>query len=147
MSRRHRVKSTPAARASTLEPKAALASPLGGGSGFDGANTSSRRGYIYFPTLETRREVDSYTQLELMRRARWLKRNSGFTKRCINGIANMVGALMPRALTGDRAWNAAAEKLWRARAGSADVFDLSGRFNVNSYQTLLTRRGFATATS
>lgn len=112
-------------------------------SSFDGANFSTRRGYIYFPTLETRREVDTYSRLELIRRARWLKRNTGFAKRCINGVANMVGSLTPRALTGDRAWNAAAERLWRARAGNAATFDLSGRFNVNSYQPLLTRSRLA----
>jgi capsid protein len=111
----------------------------GGRSGFDGANFSTRRGYIYFPTLETRRELDTYSRLELIRRARWLKRNTGFTRRCINGIANMVGSLSPRALSQDRAWNLAAEKLWRQRAGNAETFDLSGRFNVDSYQPLVTR--------
>ena len=139
MGKRNRYKAKTAAAVSAV---AADFAGLGG-SIFDGANFSTRRGYIYVPTVETRREVDTYSRLELIKRARWLKRNTGFAKRCINGVANMVGWLDPRPLTSDRDWNAAALKLWKARALSAEVFDLSGRFNANSYQPLLTRSRFS----
>jgi len=142
MSRRtRRASKQPAAAPSpgVLDGPQSVAAVRFASSGFEGANFSTRRGYIYFPTLETRREVDSYSRLELIRRARWLKRNTGFAKRCINAISNMVGFLTPRPLTSDREWNAAAEKLWRTRACSATTFDLSRRFNANSYQPLLTR--------
>lgn len=114
----------------------------GAGSIFSGANFSDRRGYIYVPTVETRKEVESYSHLELIRRARWIKRNVGFAKRCINGLANMVGYLSPRALTKDKDWNKAAEANFEAGAGSAFSFDKTGRFNVYGYQPLLTRSRF-----
>lgn len=139
MSKRSRLAKAAARSAAETQPQATLQGYQWNYSGFDGANYSTRRGYIYFPTLETRRELDAYSRLELIKRARWLKRNSGFPKRCINGIANMVGSLRPRPLTQDREWNALAEKAWRNRACSAETFDLSGRFNADSYQPLLTR--------
>src|SRR5438105_1739752 len=124
-SRRARVRTTSALSPDSTPAAGVLTGPQAvapiqfGGSGFDGANFSTRRGYIYYPTLETRREIDTYSRLELIRRSRWLKRNTGFAKRCINGISNMVGFLTPRALTSDREWNAAAEPLWRTRACNA----------------------------
>jgi len=113
--------------------------PQSAGSIFAGANYSTRRGYIYVPTVDTRREIDSYSHTELIRRARWLKRNTGYTRRCINGLANMVGYLSPRALTKDKEWNQLAEGLFEARAGSAATFDKTARFNIYGYQPLTTR--------
>lgn len=111
-------------------------------SGYSAANYSTRRGFIYFPTWDTRRELDSYSRLEMIRRARWLKRNVGFVKRCINGIANMVGYLSPRALTTDKEWNVLAEAAWENRAGTALTFDKQAKYNVYGYQPLLTRSRF-----
>ena len=116
-------------------------SPLNA-SGFDAAQWSSRRGYIYYPTWDTRKELDTYSRLEMIRKARWAKRNIGFVRRCTNGIANMVGSLSPRALTKDREWNRLAEKAYANRAGNALTFDKMGKFNVDGYQNLITRTRF-----
>jgi hypothetical protein len=112
--------------------------PVGGASGFDGANWSSRRGYVYYPTLNTEREVPTWTRLEMTKRSRWLRRNVGFAKRCTKGAAHMVGWLSPRASTDDREWNTLSETAWERGAGSALSFDRSARWNVYSYQPLIT---------
>jgi hypothetical protein len=113
--------------------------PMGAGSGFDGANWSSRRGYVYYPTLNTQREVPPWSRLEMIRRSRWLRRNTGYAKRCTDGSANMVGWLSPRASTDDREWNGLADTAWERRAGNANTFERSGRWNVYGYQPLITK--------
>ncbi len=110
----------------------------GTSSGFDAANTSTRRGYVWFPTLDTRDEVEPWSRLEMMRKGRYLTRNVGFAKRCTRGLAGMVGYLSPRALTSDREWNKKAEALFERRAGSANTFDRSAQFNFYSAQPMLT---------
>lgn len=106
-------------------------------SSFDAATFSQRRGYIYFPTLQTDREISGYTREEIMRKSRWLVRNVGYARRCIHGVANMVGHLSPVAITRDKAWNKAAEELFERTYGSSPtVFDVQGRNNFYGYQTV-----------
>jgi len=47
-------KKSPATRKAAPLKEAALSS-------FDGANNSTSRGWIYFPTLDTAKEIDTYT--------------------------------------------------------------------------------------
>lgn len=108
-------------------------------SSFDGANRGTGRGYIYFPTLDTSRELDTYSHWELVKKGRWFFANSGFARRCVLGLANMVGYLTPRPLTGDEVWNELALKNFETRAGSAQVCDLAGKNNFYSYQVALDR--------
>ena len=108
-------------------------------SSFDAANRSTTRGWIYFPTLDTAKELDSYSHWELVKKARWFYANSGFARRAVNGLANMIGYLTPRALTLDPEWNTAAMKNFEARAGSAQVCDLMGKHNFYGYQLALNR--------
>ena len=62
-----------------------IIAPVGMSGGvWDGANFSSRRGYVYAP-LQTRDELPSGSRTELVRRSRWLTRNVGFAKRCVYG--------------------------------------------------------------
>lgn len=109
-------------------------------SSFDGANTSPNRGYIYFPNLDTRREIDTYTHWELTKKARWFYANSGFARRAVNGTGQMVGYQIPRAMTNDAEWNKLAEDNFERRAGSATVCDLSGKHNFYSIQPKLISR-------
>lgn len=108
-------------------------------SGYEGSNFSPSRGFVYFPTLDTKRDLDDYTLYELRRRSRWLYINSGFTTRIINGIANMVGSLTPVPQTGDKEWNQLAIKSFTNNFGSANVFDVAGKFNFWSAQPMMGR--------
>lgn len=106
---------------------------------FDGASYSPVRGYIYYPNLDSSRDLTCYTLFELRRRSRWLYVNFGFATRCIDGVANMVGALTPVPLTSDKEWNAAALKSFNNIAYNNAVFDLGGRYNFESAQVMMTR--------
>jgi len=108
-------------------------------SAYDGANQSERRGSINFDTMDTRLELDSFSRDELVRRIRWLTKNVGFVKGIVHGLADLVGYMMPQAATRDLEWNAAAEVNFHARAGSASVFDASGKFDFFDAQILQTR--------
>ncbi|NBW10127.1 MAG: phage portal protein [Caulobacteraceae bacterium] len=108
-------------------------------SGFDAGNYSTRRGYVYYPTLDTKAELQSGTRTEILRRCRYLTRNVGFAKRCIYGIARMTGWLSPVPLTKDKEWNKLAADLFERRYGSSPLgFDVQGRQNFYSYQPLIT---------
>jgi capsid protein len=109
------------------------------GSAYDGANWSEKRGYVDWNTLDTRLELDSFSREELVRRVRWLSKNIGFMKGVVNGLADLVGYMMPQARTGDAEWNAAAEVNYHARAGAPLVFDAAGKFDVFDAQLLQTR--------
>lgn len=108
-------------------------------SGWDGANWSNNRGWIYFPTLSTKRDLDDYTLLELRRKSRWLYNNVGLATRIIDGIAGMVGSLTPVPQTDDKDWNQLAIKNFTNNAGAEFVFDVAGKFNFWSAQKMLTR--------
>lgn len=110
----------------------------GTGSGYDAANSSARRGYVYFPQTDTRREIDTWARTEVLRKARYLTRNVGFAKRCTRGLAHMVGSLSPRPLTKDKTWNTKALALFDRRAGSPLTFDRAAQFDVYSCQPMIT---------
>lgn len=146
MSRRNRRINTaalPSAAVPATIPLAASASGdffggLGGGgtNGHQGAESSRVRGYVYFPELDTRREISSYTRLEMLRKSRFLYANYGIAKRIVNGLARMVAGtgLTPQATTTDKEWNARAEKAFAARADSRFVYDVGGRYNFYTSQ-------------
>lgn len=121
-------------RVNTFEPSAAYGS-------FQGAMPSTDRGYVYFPNLDTEKELDSWSRRELMKRARALYNNIGLVKRIINGVARMVcgTGLMPQAMTSDEDWNDRAERLFQERAGSKNTFHLARRFDFYSSQRAVMR--------
>lgn len=108
-------------------------------SGYDGANLSIRRGQIFWPTLDTRRELDSFSRSELMRRVRWLVANVGFVRALVKNSAFLVGWVTPQAMSSDRAWNRLAEKRFSAWSGRAATFDAAGKYNWETAQLMLTR--------
>lgn len=137
-----------AAPVTTLQPSATESLVgLGGGwatNGHQGADSSRNRGYVYFPQLDTRREISSYTRTELLRKARFLYANHGIAKRIVNGLARMIAGtgLTPQASTSDKQWNAAAEKYFANASGSPFVFDVGGRYNFEKSQQALLRFRF-----
>lgn len=102
-----------------------------GGQGYGMADFSNARGLVYFPQLDTRREVTPYTRTEGMRKARYSCANIGIANRVITGMGRMVAGTgsMPNPTTKATEWN----KLCRARIdavyGSALTYDLAGKYN------------------
>jgi capsid protein len=111
-------------------------------SGFDGANQSERRGYIYWPTLDSKREIDTYSRTELLRKSRWLRANFGLATRICSGLADLIGYLTPVSMSGDEAWDSLADDHWEDRAGEAAVIDAAGQFGIRSMQIELNKAAF-----
>lgn len=104
---------------------------FGVGQGHNAADSSLGRGMIYFPQLDTRREITSMARTEILRKSRYMYANVGFARRCVNGVARMVvgTGLMPRPATRAREWNQLAQRRIDARYASATTWDLAGRLN------------------
>jgi capsid protein len=111
-------------------------------SGFDGANQSSRRGFIYWPTLDTKKELDSYSRTELLRKSRWLRANFGLATRICSGLSDLIGYLTPCSMSGDDDWDELADAHWEDRAGEAAVIDAAGQFNIKQLQIELNKAAF-----
>lgn len=108
----------------------------GSGNGHQGADFSRLRGMIYFPELDTRKEVTPFTRLETLRRTRYLDANYGSARRMLGGTARIIAGtgLIPQARTTDKRWNALAEAYYKRRTSSRFVYDRGGRFNAASSQ-------------
>jgi hypothetical protein len=108
----------------------------GSGQGYQMADTSNARGYIYFPTLNTQKEVTPYTRGEGLRKARFLDSNVGLAGRMLKGMGRMsMGTgLMPMFTTRDKEWNKEINRRLHAVLGSAGTYDLSGRQDFFSAQ-------------
>jgi hypothetical protein len=95
-------------------PRQAAAAQLGldvaAWSGFAGANTTRDRGWLLWPTLDTRMELDSFSREELMRRIRALKANVGFVKGIIENAAVLTGYQTIQANSGDEKWDRSEER-------------------------------------
>lgn len=108
---------------------------------FRGAIPEAGRGYVYFPELDSEREVDSWSRIELAKRASALYNEVGLVRGTINGIARMVcgTGLMPQALTNNESWNDRIEKLFNERAESKNTFHLGRKFSFASSQPAILR--------
>lgn len=127
-----------ASRLAVAEP-AVHASDGGGVSlGYQAAGWSSKRGYVYWPTLDPRREIDTYSRTEIARKVHWLCANVGLPRRIIEGLTNLIvgQGLRPQALTKDTVWNELAEKSYNRRANSALAYSVNGRLTAVQSQRL-----------
>jgi capsid protein len=131
---------------SVLQPAAATSSSAGygtsGGGGFQGADMASElRGMVYFPELDTRKEINPTNRKEMMRKARWCVNNIGVCKRAINGLSRMVigNGLTPQPLTSDKEWNELALAAFIRRTSQANVFDVSEKYNFARSQIAVVR--------
>lgn len=141
---RRRRRKAAAARRETSEAAQydAASAFLKGLSGFDGANQSDRRGYIYWPTLDTKREINTWSRTEMLRKSRALRANFGLANRVCSGLADLIGYLTPCSMSGDEKWDAYADDYWEDRAGEASVIDAAGQFNVRQLQIELNKTAF-----
>ena len=107
------------------------------GSIFSAARFSPDRATVHVPTLDTRKEIDRYSRMELLKKSRVLYRNIGSWRRVVDGAAELaVGTgLKPHPMTSDKDWNRRALDNFNERAGSRDVFDFSGKWNFYEAQS------------
>lgn len=112
------------------------------GQGYDAVGASTMRGYIYWPQLDTRREITPQTRTEILRRARALTENIGLAGHIIECMADLIGYLTPMAATRDREWNELANTNFREKQSVPDVFDASGKFSFWEYQIKLDEGAF-----
>lgn len=137
-------RTTPARRAARLLAEEPNVRPVatdgtflfGFGQGHQAADQSPGRGLVYFPELDTKREISSYARTEILRKSRFNYANVGFYRRIVNGVARMVAGtgLMPRPTTRSPEWNKLATRRLEARWGSRAAYDLAGKFNGYSAQ-------------
>ena len=136
--KRHRYPQ-PAATAPAAVLPAGPSAPLSLFSGYDAANFSEARGQIWWPTLDTRQELDSFSRTEILRRIHWLKANFGFVKGLVRNSADLIGWQTPQAQSGDEPWDDLAEGYFRDCCLEAAAFDVAGKFDFEDAQPMLMR--------
>lgn len=120
--------------APSLDPQATMGS-------FPGTDWSLNRGFVYFPELDSEREVDSWSRTELMRRNRAMYNGIGFVRGTITCIARMVcgTGLMPQAMTSAPPWNDSTVKKFNAWANSKTSFHIARKYSFKSSQRAVVR--------
>jgi lambda family phage portal protein len=114
-------------------------SKLFGYSAYESANASRRRGSVpgAAPT-DTKKELTSSTRRELVRRSRYLNKNSGFTREMVSDMAiySTGDGIHPQAMTDDLEWNKEAEAYFARWATRAEI---TQRFSFEECQHLICR--------
>ena len=108
-------------------------------SSYDNAQQSSRRGLIPgAPIRDARRDLTPSTRKELVRRARYLARNSGFVRELVANMAtySIGDGIRAQAQSQDADWNARAERYFRDWSSRCEV---TGRFSWEEVQHLVCR--------
>lgn len=109
------------------------------GSGYQAAWSTGDRGYVQWPTIDTRQELDSFSRYEIIRRIHFLKAHFGFLAGVINSTADLVGWETPQAASADEAWNKQAEERFWDVVYEAAAFDVAGKFGFEEAQPMLIR--------
>ena len=106
---------------------------------FDNAQISPRRGPIPgAPIRDTKRDLTPATRKELVRRARYLHRNSGFVREVVSNMAiySVGDGIRPQAQTENADWNKKAEEYFKSWSARCEV---TGRFSFEEVQSLVCR--------
>jgi hypothetical protein len=109
--------------------------------GYQAAGFARSRSFISAQVTDFRRELDSYTRTELVRKARYLKKNVGM----IRGVAkSLVDAavgpgVFPIPATKDKFWNAAS---WEYIMEVAKIAEVSGKMTLWETQRVRTSAKF-----
>lgn len=138
MARRKRKNSKPSF--TKAEGMPATPSSFGHGAKYDAVNPSTSRGQIAWSSLETSEELPQWAREDLINTGRWLKANVGFVKGLIRNSAMYIGWLTPHAQTTDLKWNKARDKSFTARNKAKNIFDVGGKFNIRTGQTMMVER-------
>jgi hypothetical protein len=121
---------------------AAALQGFGGTSGYEGGNQSTRRSWIYWPTLDTKRELSTYSRTEMLKKSRSLRANTGLPNRICGGLADMIGYLQPISMSGDEKWDDLADGHWNDMTSEARVIDASGNFDIKRMQIEMHKAAF-----
>lgn len=133
--RRKRSRTRNLAPASTVE----VLAPDAFFSGYQGAALSNDRGLIYWPTINTRQELDSFSRLEIIRRVHFLAAHFGYLKGIIKSAGDLVGWQSPQSNSGNEDWDKRAEAYFWDVVGEAAAFDVAGKFDFEEAQPMLLR--------
>ena len=115
-----------------LQPKAWL-------SPYDGANWSPNRGRVPGSApRDAKADLSPGVRSELVRRSRYLHRNSGFVREIVSNMAiySTGDGIRPQAQSPDPAWNRAAEEFFRQWSARCEA---TGRFSFEECQSLACR--------
>ncbi|MGE0412029.1 MAG: phage portal protein [Verrucomicrobiales bacterium] len=113
-------------------------------SGYDAANTSASRGYLYWPSVHPRQELSTLAASVIRERVNWLMANFGFARRMVRGMARMIGTVTPQPNTKSDAFNDAVLGRFMAHAGNEESFDEAGKVCFWSGQIHMNRARFKT---
>lgn len=106
---------------------------------YEAANPSNRRGRVPGATpTDAKKELTSAARSELVRKSRYLHKNSGFAKEVVSDMAiySVGDGIKPQAQTADPEWNRAAEEYFTGWCQRADI---TGRFSFEQCQSLVCR--------
>jgi len=112
---------------------------FGGFSGFHSAHSSGARGETWWPDMDTKTEMDSWSRIRTLEKIRSLYANTGIVRSFIRNGADFIGWEQPQANTLDTEWNKEAEAYFSDAAGSREVFDFCGKFNHATAQGMISR--------
>jgi capsid protein len=108
-------------------------------SSYESANASQRRGWVPGAAPgDTKRDLTPGIRGELVRRSRYLQKNSGFVRELVANMAiySTGDGIKPQAQSSDPQWNRMAEDYfanWAARC------EITGRFSFEECQNLVCR--------
>lgn len=132
---------------STADPQLTVGALAGS---FQATDQDGTTGFVYCPTMDSQKEVDAWSRVELAKRAHVLYNSGGgLPQRLIDGTADMIcGTGMiphptPKRVRGReqklREWSHNVRRLYMQRCGSRLTYDLSQRRNVQQDQRLAVR--------
>ncbi|RME67496.1 MAG: phage portal protein [Verrucomicrobia bacterium] len=109
--------------------------------GYQGAGTSRNRTYISAQVTDFRKELTAYTRTELVRKARFFKKNIGLVRGvCKSLVDHAIGpGVYPIPATADDEWN---EHVWGWFWEVAKIGDVSGRMTLWETQRMRTAAKF-----
>jgi len=106
---------------------------------YDNAQNSPRRGPVPGASpRDARKDLTPATRRELVRRSRYLYKNSGFVRELVSSMAiySTGDGIRPQAQSSDPAWNQQAEDYFKRWGASCEV---TGRFSFEECQGLVCR--------
>ena len=108
-------------------------------SAYEGANFSTRRARIPgVPPGDAKRDLSPSVRTELVRRSRYLHKNSGFVRELVGNMAiySTGDGIRPQAQSADPSWNRQAEEYFALWAGRCEV---TRRFSFEECQSVICR--------
>jgi lambda family phage portal protein len=106
---------------------------------YESANPSPRRGQVPGASpRDARQDLTPHVHRELVKRSRYLAKNSGFVREMVSNMAiySTGDGIRPQAQSDDTEWNRKAEAYFRAWSARCEI---TGRFSFEEVQSLVCR--------